>query len=528
MWRWLTHAPDRQPSGSRSRGLVDPVEVLSRLESLAQPLEIQQPPRADADRLAVSRPRVVEYRRHPAQSGLDLAALGWKRQFDPARPGLHSALLFADPHQPDAAQLDGYRPCRASTICRSSISRGLLTPFWDGWSLDVWILADDGRRLIPSRLDHAACHQMLDFGEWSGGGDHEPQRSSPSSRPAPRSKPGTRGRLPPRGCRPRRPPGVAGAGPAALQPGRRQHPRSDRASERTTAAGWSTANIASSWAHPPTVFWQRTTSRVTSSLYYQMANARRESSQQIRAGDLRPLCFGSARMLRIRSRCGFRWGPPASVPQASPSAPDGPTLSRAPVACGFPTPRSEPSTAPPCARWCCIHLDVTSIPDRSPTSVSGSVTRPFILHGMLCAGLTERALRCLASFPERQTASGHFFSQEAEWDSNGEALWIMRRYCELTGQPPPAAWRRSVRRGARWNPPQAPGRDAGLPPCRTPAPRFQRRAPGTQTTITTGTISGAWPGCGRRLTCSPPGVRPRKPTSCGDRPIVFWWRSSTA
>ena len=41
-------------------------------------------------------------------------------------------------------------------------------------------------------------------------------------------------------------------------------------------------------------------------------------------------------------------------------------------------------------------------------------------------------------------------SPGGEWDSNGEALWILRRYCELTGRPPKPEWRRSIERGARW------------------------------------------------------------------------------
>ncbi len=74
----------------------------------------------------------------------------------------------------------------------------------------------------------------------------------------------------------------------------------------------------------------------------------------------------------------------------------------------------------------------------------------FILHALLCLGLTERARRILDTFPGRQTGTGFFYSQAGEWDANGEALWIFARYCQLTGQPPAAAWQVAVRRGARW------------------------------------------------------------------------------
>ncbi|MGB5304660.1 MAG: hypothetical protein WBO57_00295, partial [Gammaproteobacteria bacterium] len=74
----------------------------------------------------------------------------------------------------------------------------------------------------------------------------------------------------------------------------------------------------------------------------------------------------------------------------------------------------------------------------------------FIIHALLCAGLTERAERALQGFPARQGLRGYFHSQEGEWDANGEALWILHRYCQLTGQPPGPDWRRMIDRGARW------------------------------------------------------------------------------
>jgi len=74
----------------------------------------------------------------------------------------------------------------------------------------------------------------------------------------------------------------------------------------------------------------------------------------------------------------------------------------------------------------------------------------FILHAMLCAGLTQRAERALDRFPIRQTASGYFRSQEGEWDSNGQALWILRRFCEMTARPPKPQWSRAIARAGRW------------------------------------------------------------------------------
>ena len=74
----------------------------------------------------------------------------------------------------------------------------------------------------------------------------------------------------------------------------------------------------------------------------------------------------------------------------------------------------------------------------------------FILHALLCAGLKGRVRRALDCFPARQTRKGYFLSQEGEWDSNGEALWIMRRYCEMTGNLPPEEWKDSIDKAAKW------------------------------------------------------------------------------
>jgi len=74
----------------------------------------------------------------------------------------------------------------------------------------------------------------------------------------------------------------------------------------------------------------------------------------------------------------------------------------------------------------------------------------FILYALLCVGLKDRVRRALDCFPSRQTAQGYFLSQEGEWDSNGEALWIMRRYCEMTGNLPPKEWREPINKAADW------------------------------------------------------------------------------
>ena len=74
----------------------------------------------------------------------------------------------------------------------------------------------------------------------------------------------------------------------------------------------------------------------------------------------------------------------------------------------------------------------------------------FILHAMLCAGLTERATKILDRILPRQQRTGYFESQFGEWDSNGQVLWLMDRFCRLTHTRPKPEWRSIVFRGYRW------------------------------------------------------------------------------
>ena len=74
----------------------------------------------------------------------------------------------------------------------------------------------------------------------------------------------------------------------------------------------------------------------------------------------------------------------------------------------------------------------------------------FIIHAMLCAGLARRSERALLRFPTQQTLAGYFHSQEGEWDSNGQVLWIVRRWLEMTRSKLPHGWESVIRKGAQW------------------------------------------------------------------------------
>lgn len=74
----------------------------------------------------------------------------------------------------------------------------------------------------------------------------------------------------------------------------------------------------------------------------------------------------------------------------------------------------------------------------------------FILYAMLAAGLTKNIEKILSEYPARQTPTGYFNSQNGEWDSNGQALWTIGRYAIMMGTVISPALLASVEAGVRW------------------------------------------------------------------------------
>jgi hypothetical protein len=58
-----------------------------------------------------------------------------------------------------------------------------------------------------------------------------------------------------------------------------------------------------------------------------------------------------------------------------------------------------------------------------------------MLNALLSIGLADRARQSIEHFPQRQLHNGYFRSQEGEWDSNGQVLWIIDRYAQISGAP---------------------------------------------------------------------------------------------
>ncbi len=74
----------------------------------------------------------------------------------------------------------------------------------------------------------------------------------------------------------------------------------------------------------------------------------------------------------------------------------------------------------------------------------------FIIHALLALGLGDRSESLVSKFPARQKMSGYFQSQEGEWDSNGQVLWIADRLQQLTGCVYDKHFLYSLVKGADW------------------------------------------------------------------------------
>ena len=74
----------------------------------------------------------------------------------------------------------------------------------------------------------------------------------------------------------------------------------------------------------------------------------------------------------------------------------------------------------------------------------------FMLNSILTVGLKDRCRRLLETFFVRQKHSGYFHSQSGEWDSNGQVLWILERFQQLTGHAFSNDWQKAVFKAAEW------------------------------------------------------------------------------
>jgi len=74
----------------------------------------------------------------------------------------------------------------------------------------------------------------------------------------------------------------------------------------------------------------------------------------------------------------------------------------------------------------------------------------LMMNPLMTMGLLDRCRRMIDQLPVRQQRSGYFRSQDGEWDSNGQVLWMLNRFRKLSNQPLPRAVYATLDSAVRW------------------------------------------------------------------------------
>ncbi|MEO7597873.1 MAG: hypothetical protein ABIV50_03005 [Opitutus sp.] len=447
---------------ARAYGFLDPVALLANLRGFAQPSEVAEP-------IELLRAGMLFHARglvntKAIQNNLDWVWPYWvERQFNPNDPSfIPRAFSFSHinlTHRnwtavglPDVPFYPIVDP------------RGLVTPLYDGWSLDFWFVPHEGEVLLPSKLGE--LEQELHHGEnlrvrsvARRDGlvlesnvsmtleNHEPhcriqvQANAPGSIAV--------------ALRPYNPEGVSFVKTIEIMPDR---------------CGWLVNG------HHQVRFGQKPASHALST--YPEGDVLLRLREQLSHQSVScPVSMATAVALFPVSGVG---GAPCeiSVPIYDELEPKHrPTFKAIP---------RWPDAIAPLAKLKVSDPDVQRLYDlaianlvlHAPGDVyPGPYTYKrfwfrdavFVLNALLSLGGVERTRRAVHRFHPRQRMDGYFLSQEGEWDSNGEALWFYHRFAALTGEALPKTWLQAIAKGARWItrkrlPAQPPRPEAGLLP----------------------------------------------------------------
>lgn len=425
---------------ARAHGFLDPVLLLSRLHRFAQPAEVGVP-------LELLRAGVVFHARGLINSRVIQHNLDWvwpywiERQFDPGDlsfvPRAFTITHVNLTHRnwtavgvPGLSELALVDP------------RGLLTPFIDGWSLDCWVIGEEGTQLLPSRaptalqkLDCAAGLAVLTETRADGlilgtRVSMEVQDGQAVCRLQARAQADAPAWLV-LSLRPANPEGVSFVHKVNLGGDRqgwviddRYRVHFDAPADRHHVSGYQAGDVH--------IHLQDLADDVAGQCEVGMATA--AAMFRIAPGRPRELRVDIPVEVAADERGRAQGWDESLHGHCALSIPD-------PVWQGL---------YEAALRTLIIHSPGDVYPGPYTYKRFWFRDAAFIIHALLCAGLIPRAERALERFFPRQDVTGYFQSQEGEWDSNGQALWIIERFCAFTGQAPKAEWQEAIRRGVRW------------------------------------------------------------------------------
>ena len=430
---------------ARSYGVINPIDLMARLRRFAQPSEIQEP-------LELLRAGIVFHARglintRAIQHNLDWVWPYWvEKQFDPADVAFiprgfaisHVNLTHRNWTAVGQTNLPLYPIVDP---------RGLVTPLFDGWSLDFWIIGADDRKLLPSKLERVAQRLELDprpavqtVGRQDGMSlamavTVENRHNMPQLIVRVKGQSANAGQLAV-ALRPYNPEGIQFIETVVYEPETSRWRVNDEAAVR--------------FSDPP--------AQVLFSDYAQ--------------GDVIHKIGTGGTDRRVRCDVGM-----ATAAALFELGKDAQRQFEVVVPLAEELQREAIQWSPREAGWQSALADAArlQVPDsriqflydaslRTLVLLSAGDIFPgpytyrrfwfrdacLMLNAMLAAGLDRRCRRLLETFFPRQNKAGYFQSQEGEWDSNGQVLWIVDRFQQLTGGELPSSWIAAVIRGADW------------------------------------------------------------------------------
>lgn len=434
---------------ARSHGFIDPVALLARMQGFAHPSEVAVP-------MELLRAGILFHARGLINTKVIQQNLDWiwpywvTQQFDP-RSGSFLPRAFSITHVNLTHRnwtAVGIPECEALPLVDP---RGLVTPLFDGWSLDAWILREDGRGpLIPSRMPHAQQRLNMSDDDFSVETrftenelalienarvqliDGRPFCTVDYTARAPE------GAWLAIALRPYNPEGVSfihrirrDAGKCAWLVDSSQYPVGfDTPFERMAASCYRSGDIY------PGLLAFDDTEGVDCDVGLATAAA------------LYPITGEGLRRVVVRVPLSQR------AEHTDSSAPIVRPTGWAHALNGVATLHTADKNLDylynAAVRTLILHSPGEIYPGPYTYKRFWFRDTAFMLHAALSVGMFERAERILDTFPARQRVTGYFHSQDGEWDSNGQALWIMQRFCAVRGAKPKSEWHRSIQRGAQW------------------------------------------------------------------------------
>ncbi|MFW6179448.1 MAG: hypothetical protein ACOC43_13920 [Desulfohalobiaceae bacterium] len=429
---------------AKAYGIMDPISFMARVRRFAQPSEVQEP-------IELLRAGIIFHARglinnKAIQHNLDWVWPYWvERQFNPADPSfIPRGFSFSQvnlTHRNWTAL--GLPDCDLYPLVDP---RGLVTPFYNGWSLDFWILRQEQSILLPSRLDSVQQNlSLLPEHEIQTLAQDEQSRLQSTAR-VKRGTDGVQAEI--------------DIQASSMQPGwlvvclRPYNPEGIQFIEKVEYLAQEACFLVNSSAavglHPAP--HRICFSRYASGDVLHRLNQEQTSSEiSCNVGLATAAALFPIQKSKLQSQISLTAPLQKTVPSKDvriyptswPEAEQGSTRIQ------LPDQKIE---------FLFQAAQRTLVLLSSEDLVPGPYTYKrfwfrdacLMLQALLVLGYISRCRKHIQGFLGLQKTSGYFHSQEGEWDSNGQVLWILERFQQLSNQELKPGWGKVIHKAVRW------------------------------------------------------------------------------